>query len=244
MKGKRIFWVFFSLLASLSLVYVAWAASGDLQTLTIQSTGEEAYRVTNTGGIVASGTPNFTNGVVRRDQITGTSLIFDSMYPPTLTPNYGMHDFAQVKKVSFDADGGSTGDDVVYAAWKVPNGYIKDTATLNIDWSYSVPENNSAAVNFEICVRSAAVTATSSSSAPDGEAWRTATTAFGEKTIYLVSGSNPDEMYRTSFDIELVDIEVNDMVLIKQWVDESASSLANSGKVDVFNYEVEYETTY
>ena len=172
-------------------------------------------------------------GVTKKKWITPKELELDGTNPPTLS-DYGTDGQTNISALQFDADGGSTGDDIAYYEWRVPDGYITDSLRLNVEYTFSTAEDAADEAQFDFTVNAVAA----------GEALDAAGTALADQTT-VISDASADNGNRhfTQYNIEVEDIEVDDLVVIQIVVDESASALANSGTLDVTGLELEWEST-
>ena len=157
----------------------------------------------------------------------------DGSNPPTLT-DHGTDAQCNISSLQFDADGGITGDDICYISWKVPDGYVTDSARLNVAYTFSTAEDAADEAQFDFAVNSVAA----------GEALDAAGTALADQaTVISDASADNGNLHITQYNIEVEDIVIDDLVTIEIAVDESASALAASGTLDVLYLEIEYEST-
>ena len=167
-------------------------------------------------------------------------VIPDGSNPPGTIGLLGTAAQSQIWAWQFDANPNATGDDIVYLRWNVPDGYITDSLRLNIGWSYSTAETNDDDVVFDMIV----LAVNQGDAAAGGDVWDAVGTAFTEGDTNLTAGAaDNDKLIVTTLNPEVLTIEVDDMVIIKFWVDESECDLAVSGTVDVHFFELEWEST-
>ena len=141
---------------------------------------------------------------------------------------------SQQDTLQFDADGGSTGDDYAFVVWHVPDGYVVDSARLNVCYTFSTAEDAADEAQFDFTVNAVA----------PGEVLDAAGTALADQTTVIADASADNgKLHVTQYNIEVEDIAIDDIVVINVAVDESASALANSGTLDVLYFEIEYEST-
>ncbi|KPK42747.1 MAG: hypothetical protein AMJ65_07175 [Phycisphaerae bacterium SG8_4] len=197
-------------------------------------------------GYIGSGTYNdplynFINEVETELEASMTIMIdyypaaveLDGTAPPTLTA-IGTDGQANISALAFDADGGSTGDDIAFLNWTVPDGYVADSARLNVWYSFSTAEDAADEAQFDFTVQACAA----------GEALDAAGTALADQTTVIAAGNTDNgKLHITQYNIEVEDIAVDDLVIIMVTVDESASALANSGTLDVHKFVIEYESS-
>lgn len=206
------------------------ASNGD-----IGITAGDDMTLTSTGTLTLTGASSvvFTNGQTRMVNYYPNDFTLDGTAPPTLI-EYGTDGQAQVGALSFDADGGSTGDDLAFINWVVPDGYIADSARLNVYYTFSTAEDAADEAQFDFAVNAVAA----------GEAVDAAGTALADQaTVIADASADNGKVHVTQYNIEVEDIAVNDLVTILVSVDESASALANSGTLDVLYAQIEYEST-
>jgi hypothetical protein len=202
-----------------------------------QGTGAAAINLVATAGQITlnSGNGNvvFTNGQTRKQFFTPKDVELDGTNPAVLT-DIGTDGQANVSTLTFDADGGATGDDIVYIMWHVPDGYVTDSARLNVAYSFSAAEDAGDEAQFDFTVNAIA----------QNEAIDAAGTALADQTTVIADASTDNGNIHTSqYNIEVEDIVIDDYVVIEVAVDESASALTASGTLDVHYFEIEWEST-
>ena len=136
----------------------------------------------------------------------------------------------QIQAFTFDADGGTTGDDLVYLTFVCPDDYETDSMELLLYW-YHLDDNGGITdvVDWDGTVQAVAST-------EDLFAAGTAMTHVA--TTCTVSDS---ALYITNLDPEVETIEAGDLITIAIWVDESASSLDSGELAYLIGVLVEYE---
>ena len=185
------------------------------------------------GVIVCSDTVTFSGGQTRKVRFDPKVVELDGTAPPTLD-DIGTDDQCNISALLFDADGGDTGDDIAYISWLVPDGYVTDSARLNVCYTFSAAEDAADEAQFDFAVNAVAA----------GETLDAAGTALADQTTVIADASTGNgKLYITQYNIEVEDIVVDDLVTIEIAVDESASALAASGTLDVLYFEIEYEST-
>jgi len=208
--------------------------TGDDYTLSHNGTTTTlAGAATHTGVQTFSSTAVFSGGQTRKVLFSPDDVTIDGTAGPTAAV-IGTSSQSQQDTLQFDADGGSTGDDHAFINWHVPDGYVVDSARLNVCYTFSTAEDAADEAQFDFTVNAVGA----------GEALDAAGTALADQTT-VVSDASADngKLHVTQYNIEVEDIAVDDLVVIKVTVDESASALANSGTLDVLYFEIEYEST-
>ena len=207
------------------------ASSNDEATMVIDAEGSHGLYVMD-GIAEFADTCIFAGGQTRKTLIDVTCVALDGTNPPTLG-TIGS-DAQNVNTVlQFDANPGGN-DDVCYVEWVVPEGYVTDSAALNVYWSFSTAETNT-----DECVIDGTVNAV----AP-GEAVDAAGTACAAVTSVIADASADNgKLIKTILDIEVETIAVGDLVTILFFFDESACLMDASGTADVYYFEIEYEST-
>lgn len=190
-----------------------------------------------------TGAVGFDNTVTFRGGQTRTMIpevVLDGTVPPSQTA-VGTSGQSQIPVYSFDANPNATGDDYVFILWRVPAGYVVDSADLFFTFSYSNTETDGDDVVFDITV----LALTPGSGAAGGTAFDAAGTASGGALdVDLVNGDGDEgKIMEGTFDIEVTAIAAGDEVLIAFWVDESESDLAASGTIDIHKWTITYEST-
>lgn len=213
------------------------ADSNTEATIVIDAEGSHALYVSD-GVAEFADTCIFAGGQTRKEILSDSQVILDGTNPPATT-DLGSDGTARINAWSFDGNG-ANGDDLVYLNWRVPDGYVADSARLNIGWSYSNAETDNDDVVFDMTVKAVAP----GTAAAGGEAWNAAGTAFTEGDTNITNGDGDEgKLIVTQLDFEVADIAVDDLVIIKFWVDESESDLDASGTLDVHFFEIEWEST-
>ena len=195
-----------------------------------------AGTLTQTGVATFAATAIFNGGQTRVER---PRVVADDTVPP-LTTTLGTTAQSQIGAWGFDANPNATGNDHVYLYWRVPIGYVVDSAKLNFTFSYSTAETDGDDVAFDFTV----LAITPGSGAAGGTVWDAAGTGGAELDIDLVNGLGDEgKVMEGQVDIEVTNIAVGDEVLIDFWCVEANSDLNASGTVDVHNFEIEYEST-
>jgi len=185
------------------------------------------------GNIVMTDTVTFTGGQTKMVMFDPKVVALDGTAPPTLG-DIGTDGQTQISALKFDADGGATGDDVAYISWKVPDGYVTDSARLNVCYTFGAAEDAADEAQFDFTVNAVAA----------GEALDAAGTALADQATVIADASTGEgKLYITQYNIEVETIAVDDLVTIEIAVDESESALSASGTLDVLYFEIEYEST-
>lgn len=192
--------------------------------------------VSDAGGITmnaGSGGVVFTAGQTRKVKFLPKDIELDGTAPAALTDT-GTDGQTNISVIAFDADGGSSGDDIAFFSWLVPDGYVADSARLNVAYTFSTAEDAADEAQFDFTVNAVGA----------GEALDAAGTALADQsTVVGDASADNGKLHITQYNIEVEDIAVDDLVTIMVAVDESASALANSGTLDVLYFEIEYEST-
>jgi len=200
-------------------------------TIEYDEDGNDELLVTGAAGF--ANTVTFRGGQTRKTLFSPDDMTVDGTVGPTAAV-YGTSEQSQMDVLQFDADGGSTGDDHAYIVWHVPDGYVTGSAALNIAYTFSTAEDEADEAQFDFTINAVAL----------GEALDASGTALADQsTVISDASADNGNLHVTQYDIEQEDIAVDDMVVIKITVDESASALANSGTLDVVYCEIEYEST-
>jgi len=190
------------------------------------------FYVDTSGNTYATGT-SFSAGQTRKIKFLPKTVELDGTAPPALA-DIGTDGQTNISALQFDADGGATGDDIAFISWLVPDGYVVDSARLNVAYTFSTAEDAADEAQFDFTVNAVA----------PGEALDAAGTALADQTTVIADASTGNGLlYVSQYNIEVEDIAVDDLVTILIAVDESASALANSGTLDVLYFEIEYEST-
>jgi len=178
------------------------------------------------------GTTTFTGGQTRQYHIRLNDIDLDGTNPPTLT-SLGTDGQWRSDVLQFDSNPGGN-DDVCYIQWIVPAGYVADSADLHVYWTHSDAEDAA-----DECVIDGTVDACAA-----GETTDTAGTGMAAVTSVIADASaSAGKLIKTSLDIEVEDIAVDDMVTIMFFFDESACLMATSGTADVHYFTITYEST-
>jgi hypothetical protein len=191
--------------------------------------------VSDDGGITlnASSGVVFTQGQTRKVLIPVEDVELDGANPPSLAQN-GTNGQFVVPSLEFDADGGVNGDDIVYIHWFVPDGYVVDSARLNVYFSHDGAEDAGDEAQFDFAVNAVAA----------GETLDAAGTGLVDQTTVIADASTSNgTLIINQYNIETEDIAVDDFVTIEVAVDESESQFTASGTLDVHYFEIEWEST-
>jgi hypothetical protein len=191
--------------------------------------------VSDDGGITlnASSGVVFTQGQTRKVLIPVEDVELDGANPPTLAQNGTNAQFV-VPSLEFDADGGGTGDDIAYIHWVVPDGYVVDSARLNVYFSHDGAENAADECQFDFTVNAVAA----------GETLDAAGTGLVDQTTVIADASASNgTLIINQYNIEVEDIAVDDFVTIEVVVDEDQSQMDASGTLDIHYFEIEWEST-
>lgn len=184
-------------------------------------------------GITMTDTVTFSGGQTRKVRFDPKEVALDGTTPPTLGA-VGTDGQCNVSALKFDADGGATGDDIAYISWLVPDGYVVDSARLNVCYTFSAAEDAADEAQFDFTVNAVAA----------GETIDAAGTALANQTTVIADASTDNgKLHITQYNIEVEDIAVDDLVTVQILVDENVSALAASGTLDVLYLEIEYEST-
>lgn len=133
----------------------------------------------------------------------------DGSAPPNVTVQGG-----HILAFGFDADGGSTGDDVVYLTFPIPAQYETDSLRLDLYWFHL--DDNGAITDAVSWDGTAQAVGTGEDLFAAGSAiTAVATTCTASDTALYITTLNP----------EVETIAAGDLVTIKLWCDESACSL-------------------
>lgn len=221
------------------------AAAGDItidaeddiiMTTTGKLTITNTEAVTISGALTVSGATTFSGGQTRT---MIPEVVLDGTVPPSQTA-VGTSGQSQIPVYSFDANPNATGDDYVFILWRVPVGYVVDSADLFFTFSYSTAETDGDDVVFDITV----LALTPGSGAAGGTAFDAAGSAVAALDVDLVNGDGDEgKIMEGTFDIEVTAIAAGDEVLIAFWVDEDQCDLNASGTVDIHKWTITYEST-
>jgi hypothetical protein len=210
----------------------ATANSAAEASLMIDPQGTHAINVVD-GISYFGGAVQFGGGQTRKARVPMDHITLDSANPPTLTFN-GTAAQMEIESLEFDANPNATGDDICYIQWVVPDGYVVDSAALNVYWSHDTAEDLA-----DECVIDGEVNAVAA-----GEAIDAAGTACAAVTSVIADATaSAGTLVKTVLDIEVETIAVGDLVTIKFFFDESACLMAASGTADVHWFELEWEST-
>lgn len=206
---------------------------GDSDDATIQfdADGDADLQITGTASF--DSTVIFSGGQTKFVVFTPKDVELDGTAPAALSDT-GTDGQTNISALQFDADGGATGDDFAFISWKVPAGYVTDSARLNVAYTFSTAEDAADEAQFDFTVNAVAA----------GEALDAAGTALADQaTVIADASADNGKLFVTQYNIEVEDIVIGDLVTIQIAVDESASALANSGTLDVLYFEIQYEST-
>lgn len=188
-----------------------------------------AGTLTQTGIATFAATSVFTGGQTRKERFYPADINLDDTNPPTKNTTEG--GTANVWEcLQFDADAGSTGDDIVHIKWRVPDGYKADSGRMNIIWSCESAEVALDTATFDLSYRAVAI----------GEAVDGAMTEITAVEDELWAGT-ADLTMVTQLDFETAAIAVDDTVYFTVWVDETLSAFTDT--VDIHLIEIEWEST-
>ena len=130
----------------------------------------------------------------------------------------------------FDADGGSTGDDVVYLSFVCPDDYETDTMELYL-YFYHLDDDGGAA---DVVVWDGTVDAIGS-----------AETLFGSGTamtaVSTTCTASDSSLYIANLDPEVETIASGDLIFVQIFADESACTLDSSERAYLIGVLVEWE---
>jgi len=134
------------------------------------------------------------------------------------------------RTLTFDADGGTTGDDIAYLTFVCPDDYETDSMELYLYW-FHLDDDGAAAdeVTFDGTVNAIA----------DAEDCLGAGT--GMTAVADVAASSDSALYIVNLDPEVETITAGDLVVIQIFVDESASSLDSGELVRLIGAKITYE---
>lgn len=212
------------------------SADGDAQDHFIvceDNNGDDMFKVDSGGAVTVGGALTMSGGQTRKVMFQPKEIELDGTNPPTLT-DHGTDGTCNISVLAFDADGGATGDDIAYVSWLVPDGYVVDSARLNVGYTFSTAEDAADEAQFDFAVNACAA----------GESLNTAGSPLADQTTVISDASADNgKLHITQYNIETEDIAVDDLVTIEIAVDESASALAASSTLDVLYVEIEYEST-
>ena len=184
------------------------------------------------GDLTIAGTATFSTGQTRMVRWDPKDVELDGTNPATLT-DIGTDGQCNISSLVFDADGGVNGDDLCYITWKVPDGYVVDSARLNVAYTFTDALDAADEAQFDFAVNAVAA----------GEALDAAGTALADQsTVISDASADNGKLHVTQYNIEVEDIAVDDLVTIEIAVDESASAV-DAGTFNVLYFEIEYEST-
>jgi len=184
------------------------------------------------GDLTIAGTATFSTGQTRKVRWDPKDVELDGSSPASLA-DIGTDGQCNISSLVFDADGGVTGDDLCYITWHVPDGYVVDSARLNVAYMISDALDASDEAQFDFAVNAVA----------PGEVLDAAGTALADQsTVISDASSDNGKLHVTQYNIEVEDIAVDDLVTIEIAVDESASAV-DAGTFNVLYLEIEYEST-
>jgi hypothetical protein len=206
-------------------------------TIVIDAEGSHALYVMD-GVAEFADTCVFTGGQTRKVILSGTDQVLVDGTNPPADGVIGTDGQKKVHAWQFEAAAGA--DDIIFLNWIVPDGYVTDSARLNVYWSYDTAETDDDDVVFDMTVDACAP----GLAAAPGDTIDGAGTAFTEGDTNLDNGdSDNGKLIVTQLNIEVEEIVVDDLVTIMFWVDASETDLDASGTVDVHYFEIEYEST-
>lgn len=209
--------------------------------VTIAGGADDSITMTTGAAGGAAGNVVFTNGQTRKEVLDGLGQVVpDGVSPPATIGALGTNGTALLWAWEFEADGGA--DEFVFLNWRVPDGYITDSARLNVIWSYDTAEGDGDTVDFDFTVQATAPGA----AATGGEVWEVGGTAGAVVVETLTSGSTTeDTLIITQINIDGTGevIAIDDLVTIMFWVDASECEFAAGVSVDVHTFEIEWEST-
>lgn len=185
-----------------------------------------------TGTAGGAGNVVFTNGQTRAHYIYVDDVDLDVTNPPTLTSN-GTDARWRSAVLTFDSNPGGN-DDVCYIQWLVPAGYIADSADLHVYWSFSTAEDAG-----DECTIDGTVSAIGA-----GEDLDVAGTDMAAvESVITDASAEEGSLVKTSLDIEVEDIAVDDLVTIMFFFDEGVCEMTASGTADVHYFVITYESS-
>jgi len=198
----------------------------------IYSDGDGNLELDSAAGIIdLKDTATFSGGQTRKVRFDPKVVELDGTNPPTLD-DVGTDAQANISALQFAATGAAD-DDICYISWLVPDGYVVDSARLNVCYTFSDAEDAADEAQFDFAVNAVAA----------GETLDAAGTALADQmTVITDASTGQGKLYITQYNIEVEAIAVDDLVTIEIAVDNSASALANSGTLDVLYLEIEYES--
>ena len=203
--------------------------------VTIAGGADDNITLTTGAAGGAAGNVVFTNGQTRKLMFLPKTVELDGANPPALG-SIGTNAQARFSVLQFDANPNTTGDDMCYISWMVPDGYIVDSARLNIAYSFSTAEAAADECQFDFTINAVA----------PGELLDQAGTALDDQTT-VISAADADngKLHVTQYNIDGTAevIAVDDLVTIKILVDEDSCAMDASGTLDVLYFEIEWEST-
>ena len=191
--------------------------------------------VSDVGGITLNGAVGgvvFTAGQTRHYVIRVNDIDLDGTNPPGLS-SLGTDAQWRSDVLQFDSDPGGN-DDVCYIPRHVPAGYIADSADLHVYWTYSDAEDAA-----DECTIDGTVDAVGANETTDAAGTGMAAVA----SVITDASASAGKLQKTSLDIEVEDIAVDDMVTILFFFDESECLMATSGTADVHYFVITWEST-
>ncbi len=162
--------------------------------------------------------------------LNGTAgWVLDTSNPPNVVWS-GSAGTGQIQAFGFDADGGSTGDDIAYLTFVCPEDYKTDSMELYLYWYHL--DNDGAATDS--VAWDGTVQAVGS-----GEDLFAAGT--GMTVVYTICSQSDSALYITNLDPEVETIAAGDLITIKLFCDESTSQLDSGERAYLIGVLVEYE---
>ena len=203
--------------------------------VTISGGADDSITMTTGSAGGATGNVIFTNGQTRKLMFFPMHVELDGASPPALA-THGTNGQTNISILEFDANpAGGTGDDTCYISWMVPDGYIVDSARLNIGYLFDTAEGAGGdEAQFDFTVNAVAA-----GEAPDGAG----SGLVDQPTVVGDATADNGLLHISQYAIEVEEILVNDLVTIQIAVDESDSAWDQSGTCDVLYFEIEWEST-
>jgi hypothetical protein len=163
------------------------------------------------------------------DDSTGGAWALDGTNPPTVEL-FGTDGSCVMWTLGFDADGGSSGDDVAYLTFPCPDDYETDSMELYFYWLHL--DDNGATTDSVEWV--GAVNAVA-----DGEDIMAAGTAM--TAVYDMASAADSALYIVNLDPEVEAIVAGDLITIEISVDESDSQLDSGELAHLIGVKVTWE---
>lgn len=177
----------------------------------------------------------FTNGQTRKLMFLPKTVELDGANAPALG-SVGTNAQYRFAVLQFDANPNATGDDMCYISWMVPDGYILDSARLNIAYSFSTAEAAADECQFDFTINSVA----------PGEILDAAGTALDDQATSITAANTDNgKLHVSQYNIDGTAevIAIDDLVTIKILVDEDQCEMDASGTLDIYYFEIEWEST-